>query len=208
MRVTIGNLKGGAAKSTTAVFLAAGLGRTGRVLLVEADATNQTALAWLSAASDWPAGITVVGWEVPDLARRIHAVERDYDHIVVDTGPQKPSLLRQALMVTDDLLVAVAPSPLELQQLAPTFDLAAEVDAAFPIYDHVLLCKVRSGTRSAVEARGYLTECNLSVLDAEIHLWEAYSLAYGTLPGDLREYTHVLTELNALAGPGGTSEAA
>lgn len=100
-------------------------------------------------------------------------------------------------MATDDSLVTVAPSPLELEQLAPTFDLAAEIDTASPVY--VLLCKVRAGTRSSVEARTYLTERKLSVLDTEIHLWEAYSVAYGTMPRDLREYGQVLAELAAHA---------
>lgn len=196
MRVTLGNLKGGVAKSTSAVFIAAGLARTGRVLLVDADSTNQTALKWSSTAPDWPAGITVVGWEVPDLARRVSAVEHDYDHIVIDTGPQKPAVLRQALMTTDDLLVTVAPSPLELEQLAPTFELAAEVDGISATYAHVLLCKVRAGTRSSVEARAYLSERRFSVLEAEIHLWETYSLAYGTMPSRLGEYEQVLGELS------------
>lgn len=194
MRITLGNLKGGVAKSTSAVFIAAGLVRTGRVLLVDADATNQTALKWSSTAADWPADITVVGWEVPDLARRVSAVERDYDHIVIDAGPQKPAVLRQALMATDDLLVTVAPSPLELEQLAPTFELAAEVDAISATYAYVLLCKVRTGTRSSVEARTYLTEHKLSVLQTEIHLWETYSLAYSSMPSHLGEYEQVLAE--------------
>lgn len=202
MRITLGNLKGGVAKSTSAVFLAAGLACAGRVLLVDADATNQTALKWSSATWDWPSDITVVGWEVPDLARRVAAVERDYDHVIIDTGPQKPAVLRQALLATDDLLVTVAPSPLELEQLAPTFELAAEVDAISATYAYVLLCKVRAGTRSSVEARAYLNEHKLSVLEAEIHLWETYSLAYGSLPSDLGEYGHVLAEFAALTHTG------
>lgn len=88
MRVTVGNLKGGVAKSTTAVFLAAGLSRARRVLLVDADATNRTALHWSAAGDAWPEGIALVGREVPDLPRRVAVAERDYDHIVIDTGPE------------------------------------------------------------------------------------------------------------------------
>ena len=51
---------------------------------------------------------------------------------MIDTGPQKPGILSQALMVTDDLVVPVAPSPVELEQLPDTFALAAEVDAISP----------------------------------------------------------------------------
>jgi chromosome partitioning protein len=142
----------------------------------------------------------VVSWEVPDLARRVKAVAADYDHVVIDTGPQRPAILRQALTVTDDLVVTVAPSPVELEQLPDTFGLAAEVDAISPTFAQVLFVKVRRGTRSSVEARAYLTERNLPVMAAEVHLLEAYSLAYGTVPPDLAEYEMVVKELASEGG--------
>lgn len=198
MRITIGNLKGGVSKSTSSVYVSLVLAaQGGRVLLADADATNRTCLKWSSMAPDWPAAITVVSWEVPDLARRVQAIEADYDHIVIDTGPQKPLILRQALMVTTDLIVPVAPSPVELEQLADTFDLAAEVDAISPTFAQVMFSKVRRGTRSSVEARRYLNDRELPVMAAEIHLLESYPLAYGTVPSDLGEYEAVVKELDS-----------
>ena len=196
MRITFGNLKGGVGKSTSSVFTSLGLAAAGgRVLLVDADATNRTCLKWSSLAEDWPPTITVVSWEVPDLARKVRAMADDYDHVVIDTGPQKPAILRQALMVTDDLIVTVAPSPVELEQLPDTFGLAAEVDGISPTFAQVLFVKVRRGTRSATEARRYLVDRDLPVMAAEIHLLESYSLSYGTVPADLGEYESVLGEL-------------
>jgi chromosome partitioning protein len=198
MRVTFGNLKGGVGKSTSSVYTALGLAAAGgRVLLVDADQTNRTCLKWSSLAADWPPAITVVSWEVPDLARRVQAVQADYDHIVIDTGPQRPAILRQALMVTEDLVVTVAPSPVELEQLPDTFALAAEVDAVSPTFAQVLFVKVRRGTRSSVEARRYLTDHELPVMSAEVHLLESYPLAYGTVPPDLGEYEAVIKELDS-----------
>jgi chromosome partitioning protein len=198
MRVTIGNLKGGVAKSTSSVYLSLVLASTGgRVLLVDADATNRTCLKWSTLAADWPAAVTVNPWPVPDLARRVRAVQDDYDHIVIDTGPQRPKILAQALLVTDDLIVPVAPSPLELEQLPDTFDLAAEVDAHSPVFSQVMLAKIRRGTRSSVEARRWLTERELPVMTTETHYLEAYPLAYGTVPTDLAEYEAVVKELEA-----------
>jgi len=196
MRVTFGNLKGGVGKSTSSIYTALELAREGRrVLLVDADATNRTCLKWSSMAADWPADVVVNSWEVPDLARRVQAVQGDYDATVIDTGPQKPAILRQALMVTDDLIVTVAPSPVELEQLPDTFDLAAEVDALSPTYVRVLFVKVRRGTRSAAEARRYLIWRSLPVMASEIHLLEAYPLAYGSVPADLAEYEAVVKKL-------------
>jgi chromosome partitioning protein len=98
--------------------------------------------------------------------------------------------------VTDELIVPVSPSPAELEQLPDTFALAAEVDAISPVFARVLLVKVRRGTRSAIEARDWLTTRSLPVMDAEVHHWEQYSLSYGTVPPDLAEYADVLAELN------------
>ncbi len=48
--------QGGVGKSTSSVYTALGLAAAGgRVLLVDADATNRTCLKWSSLAEDWPA---------------------------------------------------------------------------------------------------------------------------------------------------------
>jgi chromosome partitioning protein len=198
MRVTFGNLKGGVAKTTSSIYVALSLaGRGERVLLVDADGTNRSCLKWSSLAADWPASVTVVGWEVPDLARRVQGVEADYDHVVIDTGPQRPAILKQALLVTDDLVIPVAPSPMELEQLGDTFTLAAEVDAISETFAQVLLVKVRRGTVSSVQAREWLSAHELPVMAAELHLLEVYPIAYGTVPTDLAEYEAVVKELEA-----------
>jgi len=97
-------------------------------------------------------------------------------------------------------VVTAAPSPVELEQLPDTFGLAAEVDAISPVFAQVLFVKVRRGTRSSVEARSYLTDHQLPVMAAEIHLLESYPLAYGTVPADLAEYESVLKELADASG--------
>ena len=197
MRVTFANLKGGVAKSTSSIYVALGQARKGRtVLLVDADDTNRTCLKWKALADDWPPTVHVPGWEVPDLARSVQAVESLFQDIIIDTGPQKPLILKQALLVTDDLIVPVSPSPSELEQIPETLALAAEVDAISPVYARVLLVKVRAGTRSAIEARSWLTSRGLPVMDAEVHHWETYPMSYGSVPADLAEYAAVLAELD------------
>jgi chromosome partitioning protein len=198
MRVTVGNLKGGAAKTTTAVYLALGLAGHGRTLLIDADPQQSSALRWSElAADDWPGNCVVIPWASRDLARRVNEVADDYAHIVIDSGPKNPQLLRQALTVTDQLLIPTAPRPLELAELAATFDLAADVDAIHPLQAAVLLVQVRARTRSAADTRDLLTDMKLPVLDAEIRLRESYALAYGTVPTDSAEYGPVLDELRS-----------
>ncbi|GAA2842439.1 ParA family partition ATPase [Kribbella solani] len=198
MKITIGNLKGGTAKTTSAVYLATALGAQGRTLLVDADPQG-SALDWSTNTADWPTSVTVIPWSTRDLARRVKDVAADYAHIVIDTAPQHDVIMRQALLVTDHLIVPVTPSPMELRRLAATFDLAAEVDAISAVYARVLLCKVRSGTKTAVEAREMLVnDLDLPVFDAQTHLWESYLLSWGTVPDDALEYGKILKELQAV----------
>lgn len=197
MRITVGSLKGGVAKTTTAVHLALGLAREARTLLVDADPQQSSAWRWSELAGEhWPDGCVVIPLASRELARRVTQLAPDYAHVVIDVGPKNPLLLRQAMSVTDHLVVPTSPRPLELAELPATFDLAAEVDATHPLLAAVLLVQVRAGTRSAVEARQLLAEdLELPVFDAQTRLLESIALAYGTVPADLGDYDQVLTEL-------------
>jgi ATPases involved in chromosome partitioning len=202
MRLTIGNLKGGVAKTTTALFLATGLAHTGRTLLVDADPLSQSATDWaglaLGAGVEFPATVvTLVNADT--LGRQIEALARDYDHVVVDTGGEDERLFAAALMVTDELVVPVAPSPGELRRLPATFTVASRIDAVSPITARVLLVKVRSGTRAASDARELLEQEGLPVMASAVSMWQHYSEAFGSVPDDLGEYADVLSELTGAA---------
>lgn len=194
VRLTVGNLKGGVAKTTTSVHLACGLAASGRTLLVDADPQAASALDWSTVAGEaFP--VTVIPWAGADLARRVKDVAGDYAHVVIDTGGENDEILGQALLVTDELVVPVAPSLIELRRLPATFQLAAKVDVISPVTARVLLCKVRANTRSGVEARELLEGLDLPVMATQIGLREQYSQAFGTAPADLGEYADVLAEL-------------
>lgn len=196
MMLTVGNAKGGVAKSTTTLYLALGLARTGRrVLVVDADATNASVQDWASSAQDWPQTVVVVPWSTPDLARRIRAVAGDFQDVLIDTGPERLDLLRQALLVTDQLLIPVSPSPTELRQLGVTLRTAAEVDQLSPVTVQVLLTRIRKGTRSSGEARTYLEQLGVPAMVAEVRLRETIPMSWGTAGFELGDYAAVLTEL-------------
>lgn len=196
MKLCIGNLKGGVGKTMTAVHVALGLSRNGRTLLVDADPEQPQAYEWSVTAEDWPVGrCTVVQNATRDLAKRVAPMVTDYEHVVFDVGPKNPALLRQAMMLSDDLIIPVAPSTGELRELPKTFDLASEIDALHPLQVAVLLVQVRTATRSAGEARALLAELDMPTLSAEVRLLERYRLAFGSVPHDLGDYEAVLTEL-------------
>lgn len=181
--ITFGNLKGGVIKTTLSVHAALYYAAKGwRVLLVDADHANRGCMVWSSGCSDWPSNVVVVPWDGPDLARRVRDLTADgsFDVVIFDTGPQDRIVLTQALLICDELIVPVTPSPSEFTQVGATFDLAAEVDVMSPVTARVLLGKVRPNTISSREARTWLDENEFFRMGAEVSLSESYIQTWKT----------------------------
>lgn len=188
IRVAIVNTKGGAGKTTTAFYLAAGLADHGRTLLVDCD-PQQSALSW-SQAAELPFG--VIGLPVPDVHKR-GDLFAGYEHVVFDTPPGQVAIIRSAVLSAQIVLVPVAPTGVEVDRLRPTFELLAEIEPSHPIGVGVLLTKLRYGTTSAREVRAILAdEYGYPVLATEIPMAETYAQSFGTTP----EYMH--TQFEAL----------
>jgi chromosome partitioning protein len=196
MILTLGNKKGGVGKSTSAVYLASLFARSGRTLIVDADPQGSI-LSWSEeAGEDFPAA--VVQWATRDLAKRVKEVAGDYAHIVIDTGrsaTEDDPILRQALMVTDHLVVPFAPSLMDVRELGRVLQMADDLAAIHVVATHLLLTKVRVGTNSARDARAGLATQGLPLLDAQVSLLEAYANVWGTVIRDPGEYEDVLGEL-------------
>lgn len=193
MKLVVTNLKGGAGKTTSSVFLAAALARSGRTLLVDADPQG-SALSWSEVAEDLP--FDVIGAPVKDLARRIPRIGEGYTHVVVDTPPGEGDMpiVRSALLAADVVLLPIGTSLVELDRLGPTLDLIAEAESLREFRLEVLLTRVRRGTRALRVARETLMGLGLAVLETEIPLLERYSTAFGLAP-EIDDYQAVLDEL-------------
>lgn len=195
--ITFGNLKGGVVKTTMSVHASLYYARKGwRVLLVDADPVNLGCMRWSEGCTDWPSSIVVVPWSGEDLARRVRDITADgsFDVLIIDTGPQGRNVLTQALLLCDELIVPVTPSPSEVTQVGDTFDLATEVDVMSPVIARVLLAKVRPGTNSPREARRFLDENEFPRMRSEIGLRETYITTWRTTV-EHPEITAVFDEL-------------
>lgn len=117
-----------------------------------------------------------------------------------DTGPEQEHLVRQALLVTERLLLPLALTPIELDRLAATLTLAEEAeDLGAQLDVRLLLTRVRPHTRSATALRARLADLDLPVLAAEVRLLERHAQAHGQpVPTDLGDYQQVLRELHDL----------
>lgn len=200
IRLTVGNLKGGVGRSTTSVELALALHRlTGEVVhLVDADGANGTTYEWSEmAGEDWPSGIVVQRWPSTTLAKRVRDSGHE-GHIIIDTAPHDASVLRQALMVTDQLVMPMNASLNELTRVQPTLAAAAEVAINRPIELSVLFTRVRPNSVDVREAREAFASEGHRVLEHVVTFKNVYSQAYGTVPDDLGVYPDVLDELVAI----------
>lgn len=201
MRVVVGTLKGGVAKTTTAVFLGAGLAADGsRVLLVDADPQAKTMTDWRGLAGDaWPDNLVVTGHaDARSLGRDVQGLSASFDHVVIDVGGEDDMLLSAALSIADELVAPVTPSLSEIRRLPATFHLAEKsaVAAGREIGAQVLLVKVERRSISVRDARTTLDAEELPVLDADVRLLPAaIPNAFGTTIGDLLDYGPVLDEL-------------
>ncbi len=196
MRICVGNLKGGAGKTTTSVRLALGLSRSGPTLLVDCDPEQAQSFEWSERAGDaWPHDkLTVIPVATRDLYKRVRPMLDNYAHVVFDTGAKNPELLRQAMSLSDDLVITAQCTDGDLLEVNKVYEMAAEVDLTHPLRVAVLLTKVRSGTNEEAEAREFLAEMSLPVLAATVPLRRELGRMRDA-PAHLGEYEDVLREL-------------
>lgn len=182
MRVALVNTKGGAGKTTTAVYLAAGLSAHGRTLLVDCD-PQQSATAWL-AEDDTKPPYGVVALPVEDVDKQLPALAAGYEHVVIDTPPAFVSIISSAVRAADAVLVPVAPTRREMNRLIPTLELLAALDQEKSISTAILLNRMHYSTNSAKAVRTVLNEHGWPVMATEIPARESYAQAAGAVPLD------------------------
>lgn len=193
MKLTVSNLKGGAGKTTTAVYLANAMAQRGRTLLIDADPQG-SALSWSETAGDFP--LPVVAAPVKDLNRRVAQLAEGYENVVIDTPPGELAITRSAMLAADVVLIPIPPSLMDLDRLRPTLEVLADIESMHEPQVFCLLTRVRKGTRSSRAAREVLAELGLNVLTAEVSLREGYANGFGlALTENLGEYADVYQEL-------------
>lgn len=200
MKIAVVNLKGGTAKTTSAMFLAAALARRGRTLLVDCDPQG-SALSWseTAEADGYELPFAMMGMPTKDVHRKLSRVVGDYDHLVVDTPPGEIAITRSALRAAEVALVATSPSVMDVSRFRPTLDLLADVeDLNEDLAYYVLITRTRRISREGRDARQVMEGMGLPVLKTEIPQLSFYSEAFGAPVEDLAEYEAVIEELMAL----------
>lgn len=168
MLLAVCSTKGGVAKTTTAVHLAAALAatNTGPVLLLDADA-SRAATRWIARG----AGLDFTAHPIttaPAVARATAA------HTIVDTpGAENTGDLLELARLADRIIIPTPPAPLDLVGALDTLDLLADVPGA-----RVLLTRCPPPRqRDEADARALLSNEGARVLRQTIPNRKPYQLA-------------------------------
>lgn len=109
--ICVANRKGGVGKTTLATNLAVALNNKGKSILIDAD-EQQSAFKWTNQRDDIEC-ITVHS----DLLEKLEQLDKEYEYILIDVAGRDSTIFREALLVSDTLIVPIQPSLLDLQVL-------------------------------------------------------------------------------------------
>jgi chromosome partitioning protein len=196
VRIAVVNAKGGVGKTTTSMYVAAGLARHGRTLVVDTD-PDASAQSWAGQAGE-ALRFTVVGL-THGIRQGVQRLEREggYAHWVGDSPPGHGDrgLSRALLDEADDAIVPLSPRFLDADRLRSTEQLVADVAETNPkLRVWLLLNQVRRGTTMSRLVREHLEGEGYSLLPS-VPLLEAYATAFGGPIEDLGDWGPVVGAL-------------
>ena len=188
MILALVNLKGGVAKTTSSLYLAAVYAQKGTTVLLDADPQGS--------ASDWVATVEDSGTELPfDVKvvnqRTMSRAAADHDYVIIDTPPGNPAIVDAAIAAADLVLVPTDASPLDIQRVWPSVEAATRADK--PVA--VLMVRTRSNTLSLAASTEIFEEAGIAVIETRIPLREEIKVAYGTIPTNFHGYENVANDL-------------
>lgn len=191
--IALVNTKGGTAKSTSAIMLAAQLARNGdRVEVVDADPQQSiTRLQEVANAYDIEYPFGIEGHPVPNFHRFISPRAK---WAIVDTPPGDEKIIRSAIRWADLVIVPAKASFIDLDRTL----LTAELVKRYGKQPHLLLTQVNKHTIVYRETREVLAQHNLHVYDAAIP--QRTILTNVGIPNDPCGYDDVAREIKQYFG--------
>jgi chromosome partitioning protein len=180
--IAIANKKGGSGKTTTATNLAgAFVARGYSTLMVDADGSQSSAFSWRKTGESAGCSYEVLGLQSTNVRNFLKAALaiNPYDVVLIDCPPRDPGekdgeMLRNAVLVSNAVLIPVMPSGHDLRALIGFLQwLLAIRETAKPELDLLAFINNRDArTNSSKAARGQLV-MNLAglpirVLDSEV----------------------------------------
>jgi len=133
--ITVGGIKGGSGKTTTAVNITISLSNiSGDILLVDADdqesATDFT--KWRNHNLNNKAGYTSVKLAGEAVRNEVLKLKNKYEYIIIDTGGRDTSSQRAAISVSDLFLIPFIPRSIDIWTIEKVKKLIVEMKTINP----------------------------------------------------------------------------
>lgn len=198
--ITIANLKGGSAKTTTTAYLAHAFAAAGRAVLA-VDSDPQGSLLRWSEADGW--AVPTTGLPVRNMHTRIKGiVTPSTDIVCIDTPPldEQAGIVYGALRAADVIVVTMAPTTAEFERLPDVWAAIEDVESLRVKQPAVavLLNRTVSGATSTAAFREQIAGAGHHVLATTIPRREGYAQAFGAAINELGHYEQAAKEIDAL----------
>ncbi|ENV48821.1 hypothetical protein P255_02879 [Acinetobacter brisouii CIP 110357] len=154
--ITVANRKGGVGKTTIATNIAVALMNKGKTLLVDAD-EQRSAYKWNDFRESKLDSIAVHENLLDMLEKKVE----DYDFILIDIAGRDSEVFREALLVTDKLVVPTQASLLDLEVIPYLEDKIQKVKTDNPTLEaYIVINKAPTNPKSSEieQAKAYLAD--------------------------------------------------
>ncbi|CAA9254775.1 MAG: hypothetical protein AVDCRST_MAG93-1912 [uncultured Chloroflexia bacterium] len=186
--ISLVNRKGGVSKTTSSVYLAMCLHTMGKpVIGIDTDPER----SWLKWSDAGVIPYPVTAGDRDDLKKQVNQLE---GYVVIDTPPNDGEVIYKAASISDEVIIPLAATALDVNRLASTLAIVADVEEMRnkPV-GSVLLTKWANNFAISKEVETALAEQKVPLLETRIRNLTRYQ-GFDT-PSYLEEYGKVIAEL-------------
>lgn len=182
--ISIGGLKGGSSRSTTAVQLSTYFAHLGKSVLVIDTDTNQSVAQWSGLRPDDLPEVTVVGMmDNRQLSRNFKKLQANYDIVIIDGSPTMSEKASYIILLADLLILPTPISGFDIWAQEKFIDryLEAQTIKGKDIPAYFLLAmynpRVNLHREFREELKAYQEEYNIGTLKSYLEYRISYRLA-------------------------------